>query len=111
MYVNVTCDVNTSDMSSKVALGYIGPHQSKVKVVQREVQSDNRNHRYFITLRQLMRLPSEGYIICSARGDVSGHEITEPILTPLTGDMKKSILCVRACVVCVRVGVSASSLL
>ena len=87
LYVNVTCYVKTDDISSAVTLGYIGPHHSEVEVVQTETRSHDGEQRYLITMRQLMRLPSEGYVICSAMDDVSGHEITEAISSLSTGDI------------------------
>ena len=91
LYVNVTCHVDTDDIGSTVTLGYIGPRHSEFKVIQKDARSDGGYHGYQIIVRQLMRLPSEGYVICSSRDDDSRHEITEPISTLSAGDIKMTI--------------------
>ena len=83
LYVNVTCHVWTDDITTTVTLEYIGPRHYEVEVVQNET----RHHRYRITVQQLMRLPNEGYIICSARGYAGSREMTEPISKLSTGDI------------------------
>ena len=92
LYINITCHVQTSDIGSTVTLGYIGPRHTEVV---ESVPTKTRNydgHVYCITVRQLMRLPSEGYIICSARGDVIRQEIIEPIFKLSTGDIEMILI-------------------
>ena len=88
LFVNVTCHVKTADMGLKVTLGYIGPRHVDAKVMQSEERVDTQHDRHIITVRKLMRLPVEGYIICSGRGAVNDRDIIEPIFTSSTGNLE-----------------------
>ena len=95
VHVNVTCHVKTDDITTTVTLEYVGTYHSEVEVVHNETRRDGRYNRYRITVKHLMRLPSKGYIICSARGDAGSHEITEPISKLSTGDIEMTLMKMR----------------
>ena len=91
LLINVTCKVISAKGEPKFALQYIGSGGSDVEIFDRETFTDKFGSYHDGRIRQLMRLPTEGFLYCKVRDDHGRYEITEPIEEVPTGKIKLSI--------------------
>ena len=82
---NITCKIWSADGKPLFAIGYIGSRGCDVDLLNRESWFENHGRHYNGTVRQLMRLPAEGHILCTVYDDRSQYATTEGIVTSATG--------------------------